>query len=162
MPSVSLTFLGRMKSSSIFSGFCLIRVIKQQDLRFITRESGLSAVVQSFHLCPDPSIQLLPYFRDSPIGNNTNQQNPEGFSSHPNCNSESVSFFFYCFSSPATATMAINISYQPSVLFLLNASKTCSLIVEKCKANGKFILKPDRNVGLHRCIYLSYFYIYNF
>lgn len=35
-----LDLLGRMESSSIFLGFCLIRVIKQQDSRFITQESS--------------------------------------------------------------------------------------------------------------------------
>lgn len=39
-----LDLLGRMESSSVFSGSCLVRVIKQQDSRFITRESSLFTV----------------------------------------------------------------------------------------------------------------------
>lgn len=106
-----LDLLGRMESSSIFSGFCLIRVIKQQDWRFITQESSLFVVLQCFHLCSDPFIQLLPYFRNSSTENTTNQQTPKGLCLYPICNSESVAFFFYCFSSNAIATTVINISY---------------------------------------------------
>lgn len=109
-----LDLLGRIQSSSIFSGFCLIRVIKQQDSRFITLESSLFAVVQSFHLCSDPFIQLPPYFRDSPTEKQYQSAKPKGFSLHPVCNSESVAFLLYCFSSHTIATTVISISYQPS------------------------------------------------
>lgn len=43
-----LDLLGRMQRASIFSGFFLIRVIKQWDSRFITEESSLFAVVHAF------------------------------------------------------------------------------------------------------------------
>lgn len=48
----------------------------------------------------------------------------------------------------------INISKLLSTLFLSNASQTCSLVVKKCEANGKFISKSDNNVymnGVYSC-----------
>lgn len=116
-----LDLLGRMESSFIFSGFCLIRVIKQRDSRFITWESNLFAIVWNFlHISILILLSICCFILEThqlkPVCINI----PQRPQATPCYNSKSVSFFCYAITAVVISVNTLRLS---STLCLQNAPK---------------------------------------